>query len=115
MRPVHLGSVRHASFRTLDEPSSGLDPITSAELDELILKLKEVMGMTIVVVTHELESVFAIADRITVLGQGDVIMTGTPDEVRTSTDERVQDLLKRKPRDNPQDADLHLHRLTSSP
>ncbi|MCZ6867896.1 MAG: ABC transporter ATP-binding protein [Gammaproteobacteria bacterium] len=98
-----------------DEPSSGLDPITSAELDELILKLKEVMRMTIVVVTHELESMFAIADRITLLGEGKVIMTGTPDEVRASTDERVQNLLSRKPRDNPQDADLHLRRLTSAP
>ena len=98
-----------------DEPSSGLDPITSAELDELILKLKDVMRMTIVVVTHELESVFAIADRITILGQGEVIMTGTPDEVKASTDERVKDLLSRKPRDNPLDADLHLQRLTNSP
>ena len=47
-----------------DEPSAGLDPITSAELDRLILRLRETMGTTIVVVTHELDSVFAIADRI---------------------------------------------------
>ena len=48
-----------------DEPSAGLDPVVSAELDELILLLRDVMNMTIVVVTHELESAFKIADRIT--------------------------------------------------
>ncbi|WP_326848860.1 hypothetical protein [Solemya velum gill symbiont] len=45
-----------------DEPSAGLDPVVSAELDDLILKLKTAMGMTIVVVTHELESAFKIAE-----------------------------------------------------
>jgi phospholipid/cholesterol/gamma-HCH transport system ATP-binding protein len=98
-----------------DEPSSGLDPITSAELDELILKLRDVMRMTIVVVTHELESVFAIADRIIVLGEGEVIVSGTQEQIRASSDARVQNLLTRKPRDNPQDADLHLRRLTGKP
>lgn len=98
-----------------DEPSSGLDPITSAELDELILKLRDVMRMTIVVVTHELESVFAIADRIIVLGEGEVIVSGTREQIRASSDARVQNLLTRKPRDNPQDADLHLRRLTGKP
>jgi phospholipid/cholesterol/gamma-HCH transport system ATP-binding protein len=98
-----------------DEPSSGLDPITSAELDELILKLRDVMRMTIFVVTHELESVFAIADRIIVLGEGEVIVSGTQEQIRASSDARVQNLLTRKPRDNPQDADLHLRRLTGKP
>ena len=56
-----------------DEPSAGLDPITSAELDELIIMLKETLKMTIIVVTHELESAFAIADRIAILGEGKLI------------------------------------------
>lgn len=95
-----------------DEPSAGLDPITSAELDNLIVMLKETMKMTIVVVTHELESVFAIADRIAILGDGELIQVGTPDEIKSSTDERVINLLNRTPRENIVDTDLHLQRLT---
>ena len=60
----------------IDEPSAGLDPVVSAELDELILQLRDAMRMSIVVVTHELESAFKIADTITVLDQGHVLMTG---------------------------------------
>src|SRR5262249_60167982 len=54
----------------LDEPSAGLDPIVAAELDELILLLKEAFQMTVVVVTHELPSAFRIADRIAMLYKG---------------------------------------------
>src|SRR5690606_8179658 len=67
-----------------DEPSAGLDPVVSAELDELILRLRDALRMTIVVVTHELESAFKIADTITVLDQGRIRMTGTVDEVRNA-------------------------------
>jgi phospholipid/cholesterol/gamma-HCH transport system ATP-binding protein len=95
-----------------DEPSAGLDPVVSAELDELILRLRSAMRMTIVVVTHELESAFEIADRIVVLDQGQVLITGSVDEVKASDNERVQDLLNRRPRDEPIDADEYLHRLT---
>ncbi len=59
-----------------DEPSAGLDPVTSAELDELILELRDALNMTIIVVTHELESAFKIADRITVIDNGQQIITG---------------------------------------
>ena len=96
-----------------DEPSAGLDPITSAELDELIISLKESMNMTIVVVTHELESVFAIADRIAILGDGELIQVGTPEEIKASTDERVVNLLNRTPRESVVDGDQHLQRLTA--
>lgn len=95
-----------------DEPSAGLDPVVSAELDELILQLRDAMRMTIVVVTHELESAFKIADTITVLDQGRVLMTGTVDEVRASDNERIQDLLNRRPREVEVDVDAYLRRLT---
>ena len=72
-----------------DEPSAGLDPVTSAELDEHILKLREALLMTIVVVTHELESAFRIADTITVLDDARVIATGTVKEVRDNQDPRI--------------------------
>ena len=95
-----------------DEPSAGLDPVTSAELDALILEMRKATGATIVVVTHELDSALSIADRITVLAQGEVLMTGTVDEVRNSDDERLQDLLNRRVRSTEFDAEDYLQRLT---
>ena len=95
-----------------DEPSAGLDPVVSAELDELILKLRDSMRMSIVVVTHELDSAFKIADRITVLDRGKILLAGTVAEVRHSSNERVQDLVNRRPRQEEIDADAYLRRLT---
>lgn len=95
-----------------DEPSAGLDPVTAVELDELILRLRDAIKMTIVVVTHELESAMKIADRITVLDHGNILMTGTVEEVRSSDDMRIQSLLNRRPRDESVDADEYLQRLT---
>ena len=95
-----------------DEPSAGLDPVVSAELDELILRLRDALRMTIVVVTHELESAFKIADTITVLDQGNILMTGTVAQVRGADNERIQDLLNRRPREIVVDADEYLRRLT---
>ncbi|MFO1507625.1 MAG: ATP-binding cassette domain-containing protein [Lysobacterales bacterium] len=95
-----------------DEPSAGLDPVVSAELDELILRLRDALRMTIVVVTHELESAFKIADSITVLDQGEILMTGSVDAVRASDQPRIQDLIHRRPREVHVDADAYLRRLT---
>lgn len=95
-----------------DEPSAGLDPVVSAELDELILKLRDAMRMSIVVVTHELDSAFKIADKITVLDQGKVLLTGTVPEVKAAPIERVQNLLNRTPREVQVDVDAYLKRLT---
>jgi phospholipid/cholesterol/gamma-HCH transport system ATP-binding protein len=68
----------------LDEPSAGLDPITSAELDQLILGLVHTVRITFVVVTHELASIYTIADRVIMLdGQGKkIVATGRPQELR---------------------------------
>lgn len=95
-----------------DEPSAGLDPVTSAELDQLILRVRDAMQTTIVVVTHELDSALQIADRITVLGERQVIMTGTVEQVRNSDDSRIQDMLNRRPREKPIDPEEYLQRLT---
>ncbi len=80
-----------------DEPSAGLDPITAAGLDELIIKLKSVFKMTIIVVTHELPSVFAIADYVVMLDAGEVIFTGTLEELKLSQHPRIRMFLERKP------------------
>ena len=95
-----------------DEPSAGLDPVVSAELDELILRLRDAFRMTIVVVTHELESAFKIADTITVLDKGHILQTGTVKEIRAADNERIQDLLNRRPREVQVDTDEYLKRLT---
>ena len=70
------------------------------------------MNMTIVVVTHELESAFKIADRITILDRGEVLICGTIDEVRHSSIERVHNLLHRKPRQDTVNVDEYMKRLT---
>jgi phospholipid/cholesterol/gamma-HCH transport system ATP-binding protein len=80
-----------------DEPSAGLDPITAAGLDELIIKLKNVFRMTIVVVTHELPSVFTIADYVIMLDAGEVIYAGTLGELKASEHPRIRMFLERRP------------------
>ncbi|MGA7399196.1 MAG: ATP-binding cassette domain-containing protein [Candidatus Sulfotelmatobacter sp.] len=84
----------------LDEPSAGLDPIVAAELDELILFLKEAFQITALVVTHELPSAFRIADRIAMLFDGKFLAVGTKDEIRSNQNPRVRQFLNRVP-DNP--------------
>ncbi|MEQ8227516.1 MAG: ABC transporter ATP-binding protein [Rhodospirillales bacterium] len=95
-----------------DEPSAGLDPVVASQLDDLILLLREALGMTVVVVTHELESAFKIADRITVLDRGEILFIGTPDELRADPSQRIQNLLNRVAEDDNMDADAYLNRLT---
>jgi len=95
-----------------DEPSAGLDPVVASALDELILRLRDAMSMTVVVVTHELESVFKIADRVTVLDRGKILFIGTVDELRNHKSERIQNLLNRRPEDDTVDPDEYLRRLT---
>jgi phospholipid/cholesterol/gamma-HCH transport system ATP-binding protein len=95
-----------------DEPSAGLDPVVSSALDDLILKLREAMNMTMVVVTHELESAFKIADRITVLDQGRVLQVDTVDGIRRSGNQRIQNLLNRRSENYEVDARSYLQRLT---
>ena len=95
-----------------DEPSAGLDPVISAELDRLIMQLRDALNMSIVIITHELESAFNIADRITVLDNGKQIMTGTKEEIRQSNDKRIKNMLARQVRDEKIDADKYLNELT---
>ena len=95
-----------------DEPSAGLDPVVASALDDLILDMRDALGMSIVVVTHELDSAFKIADRIAILDRGDVLMIGTPEEVMASPIERVQALLNREPDVGIVDPEEYLARLT---
>jgi len=86
----------------LDEPSAGLDPVTSAGLDDLILRLREAVGVTFVVVTHELASIYAIADRAIMLDKSakGIIADGKPADLRdSSADPRVRAFFLRKASD----------------
>ncbi len=83
------------SILLLDEPTAGLDPITSGEIDELILKLQEEHDMASVVVTHDLLSAKTIADRIALLHEGNVLIEGSFQELSKSDDKFVLEFMKR--------------------
>jgi len=80
-----------------DEPSAGLDPIVAAGLDELILFLRNTLRITILVVTHELESAFRIADRLAMLHEGRLIAVGTKDQFSGHPHPRIRQFLARQP------------------
>lgn len=77
-----------------DEPTTGLDPIRSDVINELILKLKRELGVTGVVVTHDLTSAYKVADRILVMHNGKIIADGTPSEIKVHPHPFVQQFLK---------------------
>lgn len=79
-----------------DEPSAGLDPIMACGLDELILDLRRLLGITFVIVTHELDSIRKIADRILMLDLGKVVFLGTLPEVDQAPEERVRQFFERR-------------------
>ncbi len=68
----------------LDEPTSGLDPISAGEFDQLILTLQETLGISVFMVTHDLDSLHRVCDRIAVLGEGKILEIGTMDKMLTS-------------------------------
>ncbi len=86
-----------------DEPIAGLDPIMAGDVEKLILKLKEVAGMIMLIVTHELLHGFNVADKVIMLRKGKMIATGTPTEIIRSEDEYVQKFMRELPgsRANP--------------
>lgn len=80
-----------------DEPSAGLDPITSRALDDLLLELRESLGITMVVVTHELDSIRALCDNMTFLSKGKVLFDGSLADAEAGGPQEVKDFLARKP------------------
>jgi phospholipid/cholesterol/gamma-HCH transport system ATP-binding protein len=95
-----------------DEPSAGLDPITAAGIDDLILSLKKAYSLSMVVVTHELASAFLIADRMILIDRGNIAAMGPVEEVKNSQHPRVRQFLDRIA-DTTQDDDVdHLRLFT---
>jgi len=88
-----------------DEPTSGLDPVTTTVIDQLIMRMKEELGVTSLVITHDMKSAYSISDRIAMLYQGRVVEVGTPDEIKNSTNEVVRSFVEGRP-DLAHDAEI---------
>lgn len=80
----------------LDEPTSGLDPIGAAEFDELVAKLRDTMGLTVYMVTHDLDSLFSVCDRVAVLGNKKVLVEGPIDDMLKSEEPWVKSYFRGK-------------------
>jgi len=80
-----------------DEPTTGLDPITKTVIDRLILRMKDELGVTGIVVTHDLESAYRVGDRIAMLYEGRCRFLGTPEELRASNDPVVRGFVEGEP------------------
>lgn len=88
--------VRNPQIILYDEPTSGLDPVMSAKIDEMIQRMQAELGVTSVVVTHDMDSAYRIADRIAMLYQGAIIECGTPDEIKGSSNPYVRQFVEGK-------------------
>jgi phospholipid/cholesterol/gamma-HCH transport system ATP-binding protein len=75
----------------LDEPTAGLDPVSAGAFDQLVWDLKTLLGLTIVMVTHDLDTLWRVADRVAVLGEGRVLALGTMQEVARSTEAFIRE------------------------
>jgi phospholipid/cholesterol/gamma-HCH transport system ATP-binding protein len=80
----------------LDEPTSGLDPISAAEFDELVIKLRDTMGLTVYMVTHDLDSLFTACDRVAVLGNKKILVEGTIEDMMKSDEPWVKSYFRGK-------------------
>ncbi len=85
--------IRRPSCVLYDEPTSGLDPVVSDSINRLIMRLRERLGMTSVVVTHDMKSAFQVADNIGYLHEGRIYFHGTPRELQQTQDPLLQDFL----------------------
>ena len=83
-----------------DEPTSGLDPVNADIIDSLVQRLDDELGVTSVMVTHDVRGAFRVADRLALLSEGRIVMQGTPQEFLASTNEKVREFLERD-FDNP--------------
>jgi phospholipid/cholesterol/gamma-HCH transport system ATP-binding protein len=80
-----------------DEPTTGLDPVTSAVINELMIRMREKLGVTSIVITHDMKSAFDVGSRIGMLYQGSIRQVGTVDEIRHSTDPVVRQFIEGRP------------------
>ena len=86
----------HPEVLLYDEPTTGLDPINTARINNLIRSIKRQLGLTSLVVTHDMGTAFTVSDRIVMLGRGRLLMSGTPQEFRETPDRYVRDFIDGK-------------------
>lgn len=89
--------VTRPKYLLYDEPTTGLDPVTTAVIDRLILRMDEELGVTSVVVTHDMTSAYRVADRIAMLHAGRIRFVGTPDAIRQTDDPIVRGFIEGRP------------------
>ncbi len=89
--------VKRPKYLLYDEPTTGLDPVTSAVIDQLMIRMRETLGVTGVVITHDMRSAYSVGTRIAMLYEGSVRQTGTVDEIRETSDPVVRQFIEGKP------------------
>jgi phospholipid/cholesterol/gamma-HCH transport system ATP-binding protein len=89
-----------------DEPTTGLDPVTSAVIDRLMIRTREELGVTALMVTHDMRSAYTVADRIAMLYQGQIRQEGTVEEIRQTADPVVRQFIEGRPDGVDQDSAL---------
>ncbi len=87
----------HPKYLLYDEPTTGLDPVTTAVIDGLILKMDQELGVTSVVVTHDMTSAYRVADRIAMLYEGRIRSVGTPEQIQATDDPIVRGFIEGRP------------------
>jgi phospholipid/cholesterol/gamma-HCH transport system ATP-binding protein len=85
-------------YMLYDEPTTGLDPVTAATIDELMIRMRDVLGVTGVVITHDMRSAYTVGTRIAMLYEGRVRQVGTVDEIRHTKDPVVRQFIEGRPR-----------------
>ena len=80
-------------YMLYDEPTTGLDPVTSAVIDQLMIRTREQLGVTSVVITHDMRSAYTVGDRIAMLDNGRIRIVGTPEEIQHTTDPVVRQFI----------------------
>ena len=88
---------RRPKYILYDEPTTGLDPVTSAVIDELMIRMREKLGVTSIVITHDMKSAYRVGSRIAMLYEGKVRQVGTVDEIQHTTDPIVRQFIEGKP------------------
>ena len=84
-------------YMLYDEPTTGLDPVTSTVIDQLIVRTREALGVTSIVITHDMRSAYTVGDRIAMLYQGKIQQVGTVAEIRATSDPVVRQFIEGRP------------------
>jgi phospholipid/cholesterol/gamma-HCH transport system ATP-binding protein len=96
-----------------DEPTTGLDPVTSAVIDQLMIRMREKLGVTGIVITHDMRSAYTVGSRIAMLYDGRVRQVGTVEEIRSTTDPIVRQFIEGRPNLDNLDSDEGPEHLTT--